>query len=132
MDSFGGYARSQLHRMEKYEKQGYMGARRYQLVQMLGYDPKNASHLIRLLKMAIELLRDGYPQVFRTEDQKELLEIKNGVWTLDRIKEYAEELFEEAKKAKENSKLRERPDASLANRLVMRVVANRLGIIGVA
>ena len=61
-NSFVGYAHGQLHRMTHYGKyQGYMGAKRKELVDKFGYDVKNACHLIRLLNMGYEFLLTGSP-----------------------------------------------------------------------
>lgn len=49
--SFVGYAHAQLHRMEHWKFEGYMGQKRKQIVERFGYDAKNAGHLIRLLRM---------------------------------------------------------------------------------
>lgn len=78
--SFGGYAHGQLHRMTHGAKKGYMGKKRKELVDKFGYDTKNASTLIRLLKMGIEFLTTGELQVDRPE-KHQLIEIKKGLWT---------------------------------------------------
>ena len=52
--SFAGYARSQLQKMTAFSFKGYMGEKRKRLVQKHGYDCKNASHLVRLLRMGME------------------------------------------------------------------------------
>lgn len=91
--SFVGYARGQMHRMTSLGPTGQMGAKRKELVSRFGYDIKNAAHLIRLLKMGYEALTEGKLNVFRDKDAAELLEIKRGEWTLERVKEEAEKLF---------------------------------------
>ena len=96
--SFTGYAHGQLSRMTKFEHKGFMGDKRKKLVEKFGYDCKNASHLIRLLRMGIEFLNEGELYVFR-EDAPQLLEIKRGEWTLERVKEEAERLFKRAEEA---------------------------------
>ena len=90
--SFVGYAYGQLHRMTHTAFKGYMGEKRKQLVNKYGYDVKNASHLIRLLKMGIEFLIEGKLYVKR-KDSHELLAIKRGEWSLDKVKSRADELF---------------------------------------
>jgi predicted nucleotidyltransferase len=82
--SFNGYAYGQLKRMSHYKFEGYMSQKRKQLVDKWGYDCKNASHLIRLLRMGIEFLTDGKLQVFR-EDAPELIDIKTGKWSLEKV-----------------------------------------------
>jgi len=53
--------------------------KRRELVRRLGYDAKNAAHLIRLLRMGIEFLTEGTLHVERV-DAPELLDIKHGAW----------------------------------------------------
>lgn len=109
--SFAGYAKGQLHRMTHMQFEGYMGPKRRKIVEKFGYDVKNAGHLIRLLKMGIEFLKDGILYVDRTDiDAEELIDIKTGKWELERVKKYADELFQEAKQAYEDSTLPIRPD----------------------
>jgi predicted nucleotidyltransferase len=90
--SFTGYAYGQMHRMEHGACNGYMGAKRKGLVEKFGYDCKNAAHLIRLLRMGIEFLKDGELYVKR-EDAPQLLDIKCGAWTLEQVKAEADRLF---------------------------------------
>jgi uncharacterized protein len=67
-EAFGGYAQNQLKRMTHIKFEGYMGAKRKKLVERYGYDCKNASHCIRLLKMGAELLVSGVLHVYREND----------------------------------------------------------------
>lgn len=102
---------------------GYMGQKRRELVEKFGYDAKNAAHLVRLLKMGIEFLREGELYVDRTgRDADELKEIKGGGWPLERIQEYATRLFVEAEIAHSASQLPERPDETAVERLLVRLV----------
>lgn len=120
---FGGYARAQLKRMDESNPyKGYMGARRKEMVKLIGYDSKNASHLIRLLKMGIEFIRDGQPVVYRTADRDELIEIKLGEWSLDRVKATAEQLFKEFEVEYKLSKLPENNNKFEINKLLYEVM----------
>lgn len=74
-DTFGGYADHQLRRIRDRGR----------------VDPKDAMHLIRLLRMAEEALREGTLRV-RRADRDELLAIKHGAWPIDRVIAEAEEL----------------------------------------
>lgn len=122
---FTGYAYSQLHRMEHLAFKGYMGEKRKQLVEKHGYDTKNASHLIRLLRMGIEFLSEGKLHVYR-EDAPELVEIKNGAWTLQRVKDEATRLFALSKEAYVRSVLPDQPDFERAEKLLMSILAKHL------
>jgi predicted nucleotidyltransferase len=125
--SFVGYAREQLKRMTHLAFQGYMGEKRKRLVEKHGYDTKNAAHLIRLLRMGIEFLRDGVLNVFR-EDAEELLRIKKGEWSLERVKKEADGLFLAAEKAHAASSLPEQLAVEAVGDLCVRVV--QLGLKG--
>lgn len=103
---FVGYATAQLYKMENMAFEGYMGDKRKRLVEKFGYDTKNAAHLIRILRMGIEFLRDGYLRVDRGNfDAVELLRIKNGEWSLEKVKSEADRLFERAERVYDNSTL---------------------------
>ena len=114
--SFVGYANGQLHRMTHMACKGYMGEKRKRLVEKYGYDCKNGSHLIRLLKMGIEFLNDGELHVLR-KDAQQLLEIKAGEWSLEKVKNEAERLFASAEMAFTQSKLPVKPDHEKVNQL---------------
>lgn len=98
IQSFGGYAISQLKRMTHIKYEGYMGKKRKSLVNRYGYDCKNAAHCIRLLVTAIDLLKTGKVIVYREKDKDTLIEIKSGRWTMERVNEYAEKLMKEFEK----------------------------------
>lgn len=63
---------------------------RHQLEVNFGYDTKHAMHLVRLMRMAEEILTDGKVLVKRP-DAQELLDIRAGKWTLDELLEWADE-----------------------------------------
>jgi hypothetical protein len=102
-------------------KTAYMGDKRKRLVEKVGYDSKNASCLIRILRMGVEFLRDGNLQVMRA-DAGQLLEIKRGEWEMSRVKEEADSLFKEAELAFECSRLPHSLDEKKINGLLMRVM----------
>jgi uncharacterized protein len=89
--SFGGYAHGQLKRMTHGNYDGYMSKKRRARYEKHGYDCKNASHMIRLLRMGIEVLTTGELVVLRP-DASELLGIKNGEWNLHRVQAEADRL----------------------------------------
>lgn len=124
--SYVGYARGQLHRMTHLSYKGYMGAKRKRLVEKYGFDTKNASHLIRILRQGIEFLSDGEVRVLRN-DAQELLEIKAGEWSLEKIKVEAERLFTAAETAYIHSKLPVKPDHEKINKLCIQIARCRIG-----
>ncbi len=54
-----------------------------------GYDTKHAMHLVRLMRMCREILTEGKIVVERP-DREELLAIRNGSWTFDKLISWAE------------------------------------------
>jgi uncharacterized protein len=119
--SFTGYAYGQLHRMTHGAFLGHMGDKRKQLVEKFGYDCKNAAHLVRLLRMGIEFLKDGELQVER-EDASQLLEIKRGEWSIKKVNKEAERLFKVAEQAYLNSALPKEIDTEKINALTIHVI----------
>jgi uncharacterized protein len=119
--AFTGYAISQLHRMTHSKFEGYMGSKRKSLVEKYGYDCKNAAHLIRLLRMGIEFLKEGRLYVER-QDAKQLLEIKNGEWPLERVKEESDRYFKLHEEAWLNSNLPEGPNHEAINKLCIDIL----------
>jgi predicted nucleotidyltransferase len=117
-NSFCGYAYSQLMKMEKRQFAGYMGDKRKKIVDEIGYDTKNASHLIRLLRMGIELLESGRINV-RRKDASQLLEIKRGEWKLEQVQGEADSLFRKLTAAKDKCALPDRPDHEKINKLLI-------------
>ena len=123
-----GYATQQLYKMEHQAFQGYMGDKRKRLVEKHGYDTKNAAHLIRLLRMGIEFLRDGELIVDRGGyDATELLANKNGEWSLERVKSESDRLFKRAEEVYDRSTLPQRPDREKVNELCVEMVRTWLG-----
>lgn len=119
--SFTHYAMSQLRDMTKGEHKGWMGDKRKALVERFGYDTKNASHLVRLLRQGIEFLNDGELYVYR-HDAPELVAIKRGEWSLEKVKAEAERLFARADAAYDRSTLPVKPDSAKVNELCVAVV----------
>lgn len=79
---------------------------------------KNASHLLRLLVMCVELLDTGEISVYRTHDAQTFIDVKQGKWTLDAVSEWAEHLFAEIRDKYDSSPLPEYPDYERVNGLV--------------
>ena len=125
--SFTGYAYDQLHRMTHMAFEGYMGEKRKRLVEKYGYDTKNAAHLLRLLRMGIEFLRDGKLYVQR-DDAKWLLEVKRGEWTLEQIQKEAERLFKLTEQAYLSSSLPPGPDKQAVNALAVAAISKAIGV----
>jgi len=106
----------------RYYSGGYMGAKRRELVRRVGYDAKNAAHLIRLLRMGIEFLTEGTLHVERA-DGPELLDIKRGEWPLEKVKAEAERLFQLSQEAYVRSSLPPEPNRDQAERLCVEMIS---------
>ena len=109
------------HYMKKGENLGYLGDKRKQLVLRHGFDAKNAAHLIRLLRMCIEFMRTG-EMIVERPDASELLDIKTGKWKLEDVKRLSDELFAEARSARDESKLPDEPQYDEAEKLLVSLV----------
>lgn len=123
-DAFGGYAMSQLRDIHKNVYEGYMGTKRRALVDAFGYDIKHAAHLIRLLRMAVEFMKTGELNVYRTYDADELRSIKRGEWDLDRVQMLAANLFHELDGLTETSTLPREPNRARVNAFLIDVTRN--------
>lgn len=73
------------------------------------YDCKHGSHLVRLLRMAREIL-EGKGLIVKRPDAEELLAIRNGAWSYDKIVEYATNQDQELQQVAAESKLPNAPD----------------------
>jgi hypothetical protein len=73
-----------------------------------GFDVKFASNLIHLLKEGIDLMKYG-ELVYPLPYAKEIVDIKQGKYTIEEILKWADELVEEARRAFEETKLPEKP-----------------------
>jgi predicted nucleotidyltransferase len=119
IQALGGYAISQLRRMTHFKFEGYMGEKRKTLIERHGYDCKNAAHCIRLLSTGIDLLKTGELKVYRSEDRELLIEIKTGKWSLESVKQYADNLMTEFNKIAENSNLPDDVDHEKMNEILL-------------
>ncbi len=113
----------------KYFSGGYMGSKRRELVRRIGFDAKNGAHLIRLLRMGVEFLVEGEFHVARA-DAENLLEIKRGEWSIERVKAEAEQLFKLAEEAYVRSSLPARPDSIGAEKLCLEIICSYHGLRG--
>jgi len=80
------------------------------------YDCKHGMHLVRLLKMCREIL-DGRGVIVRRPDAAELLAIRHGEWSYDKLVEWAEREDAEMQTLYVASTLRHAPDVEKLNAL---------------
>ena len=91
---------------------------RAELEARYGYDTKHAMHLLRLLRMGEEILREGVVRVLRP-DAEWLLMVRNGALTYDQVLTYAAEHKARLAATTAQSPLPEEPDEKAADRLLI-------------
>jgi predicted nucleotidyltransferase len=92
--------------------------KRAELERKHGYDTKHALHLLRLLKMGIEILETGQVNVYRP-DREWLREVRNGLLSYEELLELAETYEARLEVLYEASPLAEEPDTEAAEALVI-------------
>ena len=94
---------------------------RAKLEAKFGYDTKNAMHLVRLQRMAVEILTESRVVVKRP-DRDELLAIRDGAWPYDDLVAQCELLEKEICDAADRSNLPARADENVLNELCCSIV----------
>ncbi|MCP4677485.1 MAG: hypothetical protein GY854_18620 [Deltaproteobacteria bacterium] len=94
---------------------------RAELEAKFGYDTKHAMHLVRLQRMAVEILTQERV-IVRRPDRDDLLAIRDGAWSYDELIEQCQRLEEKIDKAAELSKLPEEPDDDALDELCTSIV----------
>ena len=114
---FEGFARQQLNRVLGLAGKGKHG-QRPELEEKFGYDVKAAMHVIRLLGEGIEYLNTG--KITYPRPNKELLiAIRSGKYDQNFVKDMADILFEDLKRAQRESTLPETVDRDRISALVV-------------
>ena len=89
------------------------------LEEQFGYDTKHAMHLVRLLRMAKEILETGIVNVKRP-DSDELLRIRGGAWTYDEVLAYSENMDKEIREVwYKKTSLPKKPNIKRAAEILM-------------
>lgn len=86
---------------------------------------KHAMHLIRLLEMGTEILEGKGVKTYR-ENREDLLDIRNGKYTLDEIFELADEKEKIFKYAGDNTALPKRPKYNEIEEMIMDIYSKKL------
>jgi len=120
-DSYSSYCKEYNEYWDWVEKRS---EERYMLNKNHGkdYDAKNMMHTIRLLQVALEIVRDGKLSVKR-QNRDELLLIKRGELDYDEVLKKAEKLMLRIEQETTKSKLQEKPDAQLIESLLVEMRA---------
>ncbi len=90
-----------------------------------GFDTKHAMHLVRLLKMCREIITLG-KVIVKRPDREELLAIRNGAWSYERLVEFAEREDKELSELMATSPLPKQPDRVALDKLCMEIVERAL------
>ncbi len=90
-----------------------------------GYDCKHAMHLVRLMRMAHEILDTG-KVIVKRPDRGELLAIRNGAWTYEQLIEWAEKQDAELESVYQASTLRHAPDRVALDKLCVQIAEGAL------
>lgn len=90
-----------------------------------GFDTKHAMHLVRIQRMALEILTSGTVVVERP-DREELLAIRDGAWTYDELEARTSELSDRIEAAARSSGLPAEPDLDRLDALCTDLVREHL------
>ncbi len=124
ISSLIGYSTQQLKRVTNLSTND--GAKRKELITKYGYDTKMAYHLIRLLRMANEVIETGQLIIYRDSDADELMEIKHGEWAYQKLMDTANGLLERVISKRDAAKLLDSPDEFLLNQFLIDTTMNHL------
>lgn len=91
---------------------------RAELEAKYGLDVKHASHLIRLLRVCKEILT-LHKVIVKRPDREELLDIRNGKWSYEKIMDHADALEKECDELYITSTLRKEPDRVKIDKMVV-------------
>ncbi|MDF1838284.1 MAG: nucleotidyltransferase domain-containing protein [Planctomycetota bacterium] len=93
-----------------------------------GYDTKHGAHLVRLLRMGLEIAKDGRCIVWRDgHDGEELRSIRGGAWSYERLLEWSAERTAELRQLKpEQLAVPPRPDHAAIDSLCIELVEQAL------
>jgi len=125
MVNFFAYKSAAENRKKFHKWRKERNSARAMLEEKMGFDGKHAAHLIRLLRMAKEILLTHHVTVKRP-DAEELLAIRNGAWTLEQVVSYAETLNLEIQNIRKTSGLRETVDRNMADQTYREMLSRYL------
>lgn len=95
--------------------------KRAALEAKFGYDTKHAMHLVRLMRMAVEILERGVVIVKRP-DADELLAIRNGAWAFDDLMQWAVNMECQLEHGYLDSKLPHDPDRQKIDDMLVEIL----------
>lgn len=124
-----GYAYSQLHKIQT--KTNTQSEARQQNIQKYGYDVKFAYHVVRLLLECEQVLETGNLDLKR--DREIYKDIRNGNWTEQQIREFAESKEKRLNELYETSKaIPHSPDMKVLKQILLDCIEMFYGSISEA
>jgi predicted nucleotidyltransferase len=94
---------------------------RAELEAKYGYDTKHGMHLVRLMRMAQEIMR-GEGVIVKRPDADELKAIRNGAWTIDELLAWADTQEKQLTELVTTTKLPKTPNRAALNKLCIEIV----------
>lgn len=107
--AFLGYMQAQRQRLEG--TRGQKRVTRPELVEQYGFDTKYAGHIIRLGYQGVEMADTGGLSLpMRDEDRQDVIDVRTGKWSINKVLIKAGELERKLKDAVDDSTLPDEPD----------------------
>lgn len=126
--SFLGYMQAQKARLAN--EQGGRHGSRPDLVAQYGFDVKYAGHIIRLGYQGLELMTTGHVSLpMQPEHREDVLAVRTGKWTLERVLSRAGELERELRDSLDTSPLPAGPDEEAINDFLSEAYCRAWGIL---
>lgn len=122
---FKGYAYSQIHKIRTKQTHDNMSTKRRESIEKYGYDVKFAYHCIRLLDECEQILIHQDIDLQRNREQ--LKAIRRGEWQLEYLIEWFEQKEKQLEQLYLDSKLPDRPDHKMLNKLLIDVLEAHYG-----
>lgn len=119
--TFTGYAYSQLKKLDN----GASSDSWNEVDKKVGYKCKHGMHLVRLLRMGLEIVQDGEVNVWR-DDADELLSIRNGSMSIKELNDYAEMMQNKVAEAVKTTSLPRTPDHNKIEELCVETLKDYL------
>ena len=123
---FKGYAYQQVHKAKSQTRKG----KRAEVVSEHGYDLKFASHCVRLLNEAEQILSECDLDLTRNNEQ--IKSIRRGEWSLEQIESYFASKERELETLYTTSKLRHSPDEEAIKELLLNILEEHYGDLSAA
>lgn len=103
---------------------------RYEVESKFGFDTKHANHAVRLSRMCKEILTQG-KVIVKRPDAEELLEIRNGLWSYDKVIGEVESLEKECNEIYEDKSyiVPHKPDIGKIEELCMGIMLKHKDLI---